>query len=122
MATTNATKQAIKFFAKHAGFSFDPKTQTAKQGKAKCARSLARGERVAAKLGYTFEWEFDQDGCIGCDCGSDMCACSNGEPHEVLSCIARDADGKFIGSMGSICKPSREYRRVIEAALASEGL
>jgi hypothetical protein len=120
MATTKATKQAIKFFVEHAGFSYDPKTQTPAQGKALRARALARAERQAANLGFTFEWS--EDSCIGCDCSSDTCACGHGDPHECLCCIVRNAEGKVIGSLGSICEPSREYRRVIEAELAQEGL
>jgi hypothetical protein len=120
MATSKATQQAIKFFAKHAGLSYDPKTQTPAQGKARNARRLARAERTAANMGFTFEWEYDPDGCIGCECGSEDCACSTGVSHEVLSCIVRNADGLVIGSLGGICDPTPEYRRVVEAELALE--
>lgn len=122
MATSKATATAIKFFAKQAGFSYDPKTQTKAQGKAQTARHLARAERTAASLGFTFEWEYDLEGYHGCDCGSDDCACPTGAEHEVLGCIMRNADGEVIASLWGICQPSREYARVIMAELASEGL
>jgi hypothetical protein len=34
----------------------------------------------------------------------------------------RDPDGKVVQSLGSVCEPSREYRRVVEAELAAEEL
>ena len=84
------------------------------------ARLLAKAERDARALGYTFEWTDDIDGCIGCDCDSPDCACSTGESHECLVCLMRDSHGICCQSLGSICEPSREYRRVIEAELALE--
>ena len=115
-----AKQQAYLFFLRHAGYSYDPKTQTKQQGRSECARKLAKAERDARALGYTFEWTDDIDGCIGCDCDSPECDCSTGEPHECLVCLMRDSNGKVVQSLGSVCKPSREYRRVVEAELALE--
>ncbi len=113
---------AFYFFLKNAGSSCDPKIETARQGKARGARRLAKAERDACALGYTFEWEQDQDGCIGCDCDDPECKCSTGEDHECLVCLMRDSAGSVVQSLGSICGPSREYGRVIEAELALEEL
>ena len=113
---------AYLFFLRNAGTSCNPATQTKRQGQSEGARKLAKAERDAAALGFTFDWEYDLDGCIGCDCGSDDCKCSTGEDHEVLVCLCRDAEGVVKASLGSICEPSREYRRVIEAELALEAL
>ena len=115
-----AKQQAYLFFLKNAGSSYDPKTQTKRQGQAAGARKLAKAERDARALGYTFEWAYDVGGCIGCDCDSPECACSTGEPHECLVCLMRDSNGKVVQSLGSVCEPSREYRRVVEAELALE--
>lgn len=88
----------------------------------RCERLLARAEKDARKWGITFEWEVDQDGCIGCTCESKDCACYMGEPHEVLGCVARNSAGEVLSSLWGICEPSREYRRVVEAKLAVEAL
>jgi hypothetical protein len=115
-----AKQQAYLFFLRNAGYSYDPQTQTKQADRSECARKLAKAERDARALGYTFEWEYDSDGCIGCDCNSPDCACSTGESHECLVCLMRDSHGICCQSLGSICEPSREYRRVVEAELALE--
>lgn len=115
-------REATAFFHANAGYGYDPKTETAEQGRKRCAVSLARAERDARSAGITFEWGYDPDGCIGCDCGQSDCKCSTGEDHEVLDCVARDRDGVIVASLGAICEPSREYRRVVEAELAQEAL
>lgn len=125
MATTKQTPKqaAYLFFLKNAGYSYTPGTETPKAGRSRCARELAKAERDAAALGYYFEWCNDWDGCIGCDCGEDSCSCSTGEPHECLVCqIFPPESESCAASLGSICEPSREYRRVIEAELALEAL
>jgi len=122
MKTINPKLAAFYFFYKHAGFSYDPKIETPKQGKANCARALAKAERDARALGYTFEWLYDEDGCSGCSCDSPECKCSSGESHECFWCACYDYEGTIRSSLSGICEPSREYRRVIEAELASEAL
>ena len=117
-----AKQQAYLFFLKNGASSYNPAIETKQQGRSECARKLAKAERDARALGYTFEWEYDSDGCIGCDCNSPDCACSTGESHECLVCLMCDSNGKVVQSLGSVCEPSREYRRVIEAELALEGV
>lgn len=113
---------AYLFFLRNAGFSYDPKTETKSKGRARCARQLAKAERDARALGYTFNWDADLDGCIGCGCGRGDCACAMHDPHECLNCSIWDSEGNLKGSLGSICEPSRDYRRVVEAELALEEL
>ena len=115
-----AKQQAYLFFLKNGASSYNPTIETKRQGYARMARLLAKAERDARALGYTFEWTDDIDGCIGCDCDSPECDCSTGEPHECLVCLMRDSNGKVVQSLGSVCEPSREYRRVVEAELALE--
>jgi hypothetical protein len=123
MPTRNtAYHEAWRFFLANAGYSYNPQIESLAQGKARSARRFAKAERDAASKGIRFEWEFDPDGCIGCDCGSDDCECSTGNDHETLECLAFDKAGKLVASLGSVCKPSREYRRVVEAELALEVL
>jgi hypothetical protein len=120
LKTQTAKQAAYLFFLRNAGYSYDVNTHTLKQGRAENARKLVKAERDARALGYTFEWEEDSDGCIGCDCGSPECACSSGEPHECLICLMYDVKGIRCQSLGSICGATREYRRVVEAELALE--
>jgi hypothetical protein len=120
--SNSANNAAFKFFYANAGYSYDPKTQAPAQGKAKCARSLAAAERKASALGWTFDWVFDDQPCMGCECGSESCDCFTGEPHETFGCVLRDENGESLESLWGICKPTREYRRVVEAELASEAL
>jgi hypothetical protein len=115
-----AKQQAYLFFLKNGASSYNPTIETKRQGYARMARLLAKAERDARALGYTFEWTDDIDGCIGCDCDSPECDCSTGEPHECLVCLMRDSNGKVVQSLGSVCKPSRSYGRVVEAELALE--
>lgn len=117
-----AKQAAFQFFLKNGACSYNPAMETKQQGYARQARRLAKAEREARELGYTFLWEMDQDGCTGCDCGSQECDCATGADHECLICIMNDPEGNAVQSLGSVCKPSREYGRVIEADLALEQL
>jgi hypothetical protein len=110
-----------QFFYEHAGYSV-AQGETEAQGRERGARALAEAEAYAQEHDWQYAWEHDIDGCIGCECDSPECACSTGTPHETLVCILRDADGKMLESLGSICDPSREYGRVVEAELALEAM
>lgn len=102
--------QAERFFYTHAGYSYDPKTETRAQGRRNCARTLADAERWAQDTGLTFTWDADDTPWDG----------DGPAPQEVLGCIARYADGRFAASLWGIADPSRAYARVIEAELACE--
>lgn len=111
---------AYTFFLKHAGYSYDPVRETPIQGRRRCARALAQAEKHAREQDWQYAWIFDEDGCIGCDCGQADCACSTGAAHESLICVLRDDIGRIRATLGSVCNPTREYRRVVEAELALE--
>ena len=114
--------KAERFFYDHAGYSYDAKTETAQQGRIRCARAMAIAEEQAANLDWCFCWEPDEQGCIGCDCKSDDCKCSTGEDHETLCCLVRDYEGNTLASLGGICGATPQYSRVVEAELACEAL
>lgn len=114
---------AVQFFYTHAGFSYDPKTETKTQGKRRCARALAKAEAYAYEHDWTYEW--GEDSCIGADCGNtETCdhPCCQGTEHVCLCLTLRDAEGNHLESLGSICEPSDEYKRVVRAELALEAM
>lgn len=114
-----ALTPAEQFFYDHAGFSYDPKTETRKQGRVRCAKELAESESIAARLGYEFEWDWDQDPDL-----SWMSDEERAQEHEVLCCrIIDPTDRKYsLASLCGITDPDTNYRRVIEAELASEAI
>ena len=107
-----------QFFRRHAGYSYDPATETPAQGRARCARSLADAEEWARDAGLSFAWEID-------DVDSSEWS-YDPDPWAQWCCIARDASGAAVASLGCIDfgrgrDPwSDSYRRVVEAELASE--
>lgn len=65
-----------KFFYNHAGFSYDPKTETPEQGRARCAKLLAKAEEFAIEESIRFEWMPDDEICAACM----HCAVLDAEP------------------------------------------
>jgi hypothetical protein len=115
--------KAVQFFYKHAGYSYDPKKETPRQGRLRCARQLAKAEHYAFEHDWTYSWQ--DDSCIGADCGETATCdhpCCQGTEHVCEWCALVDADGKQLASLGSICEPSSEYRRVVRAELALEAM
>jgi hypothetical protein len=111
--------RAVEFFAAHAGFSYDPRTETPEQGKRASAARLADAEARASAAGVSFEWSIDPD--------TDSSDWSDETPaYAVWQCLARGADGAVIGSLGGVdFGPDGEpwgdpYRRVVEAEIASD--
>lgn len=82
----------------------------------------AVSEAEARRRGWRFHWDHDPSGCLGCECDSPTCKCSTGEEHETLDCLLRDAEGEVVGSIGGVCGLTRDYRRILEAQIASEAL
>lgn len=106
-------RRAFRFFLENAGYCTP-------LGRAACALSLARAEQHAEAAGWFFSWDCDLDGDLGdheywCreDCGKD---------HQIEFCLLRDAEGAVLASLCGIIDADSDYRRVIEAGLASEAL
>jgi hypothetical protein len=111
------------FFYEHAGYSYNSaKGETAEQGRVRCAIELAQAEQYAANLEWTYEWDWDESGCNGCDCKSADCACYTGAGHETLVALLKDQDGRVLASLSGICGVTDSYRRTVEAELASEAM
>jgi hypothetical protein len=110
------------FFYDHAGYSYGP-NEKPEDGRIRCAKELSEAESIAARKQWSYAWEWDDSGCSGCDCKSPECKCSTGEEHETLGCILLDEHGKHMPfSLWGICGATNDYRRVVEAELASEAL
>ena len=117
-----AKQAAYLFFLRNAGFSYDPKTETKQAGHSRCARQLAKAERDARALGYYFEWVDDWTVGKHRDYYGEDSAYAENEPTTCESCICRDSSGECVASLSCIDDATQDYRRVIEAALASEAL
>lgn len=112
-------KNAVQFFYDFAGYSYKVNEETPEQGHKRYAKALAKAEEAAHQAFYSFEW-INGDECIGCDCQNADCACCNRTTHDCYSCTMRDENGEVKASLGSICEPTVEYRRVVQAELATE--
>ena len=120
------------FFLKHAGYSWDPRTETEQQGRIRSARALASAERDARRRGYYFCWSIDpctlsSDWFDGNEDGS-----RNYNPWQTWRCTLHGEGATFQGTVGASLhgidfghdgEPWGDpYRRVVEAELASEVL
>lgn len=112
---------AAQFFAKHAGYSYDPKKETEDQGRMRCAESLAIDEYDARDKGFTFLWSVDPDINSG-----DF---SDEKPfYKLWQCAMYNREGRIVNSLHGIDfgrnkEPfGKPYKRVVEAELAGEGM
>jgi hypothetical protein len=111
---------AVKFFYANAGYSYDPKTETAEQGRQRCAEILASAEEHFIASGWHLEWQDDWD--IGSHrdfYGEDSCYAKR-EPRTCEGAILKDSAGNVLASLWCIDNATMDYRRVIRAELASE--
>ena len=108
-----------RFFYENGAYSWDQLKETEEAGRCRCAIELAKAERWARDEGLYYEWS--DDSCIGGDCEP----CSSGSPHVTLQCtLYRDLDAtqEWLASLGGICEPTEDYKRVVRAELASEAM
>lgn len=100
--------RAFLFFYEHAGYNYQPAAETETQGRARCAADLAIAEDWAADEDCREEWVPDEDGGY-----------HDEEPaEEYWGCVVTHPDGES-ESLWGIGDPSREYRRVVGAEMAS---
>ena len=104
-----------QFFYEHAGYGYDPKIETAEQGRKRCAVSLAKVEANAKALGVRYRWQQDPD--------IDSRDFSDEKPYyKLYECIAT-LNGKCVGSLCGIDfgrgkRPGDDpYKRVVEAEI-----
>jgi hypothetical protein len=125
---------SYQFFLKHAGYSYDPATQSPMQGRIQCARKLAAAERKARDAGISYQWEYDgadssewiadnEDGGRNCNPWQTWacCAIPSGEDADQYGTAALASLGGI--DFGRDGEPwGNPYRRVVEAELALEAL
>lgn len=111
---------AYQFFLKYAGCSYDASNETAKQGRIRGARQLAKAEREARDEGFTHNWSIDQH--------VDSSEFSDSEPYQLWQCAMYNALGEIVNSLHGIdfgrdgSPFNSTYKRVVEAELALDGL
>lgn len=106
---------AEDFFYEHAGYSYDPATQTPEEGHRQSARALADAERWALDNDVTVTWERDPepwDGDVPYD----------GPVWQALA-VRYDSPNEVLASLSGIAIDSEHpdtdpYGRVVSAELA----
>lgn len=104
-----------QFFYDNAGWNYDPKTETSKQGKLRCAVELAKAEAWFEDSGLEYAVLPDEDADL-----SWMDEAERNESHEVVGVVLQTPDGEHVQSLWGIVDATPEYLRVIVAELASE--
>lgn len=125
MSVDKALSVSEKFFFEHAGYGRNP-DETEAQARTRGAVELAAAEAMARDEGVSFQWSVDADvtSADWIEAGQDGSRDHN--PWETWMCVARDEDGKHIGSLGGVdfgrggSPWGDPYRRVVEAELALE--
>lgn len=105
---------AESFFYQHAGYSYDPKTETKRQGRIRCAKDYARAEAYAKAAGWRVHWEDEQEPWDG----------DIPEPDYLFCGLLYNAEGDILASLGMIGvnDPNDPYLRVVAAELALEAI
>ena len=111
-----ALRAAFRFFLENQNQYCTP------PGQAACALSLARAERDAASLGWTYDWHHDPDAWE--DALSDHRRYGEPLPTTCESVLLTDESGNILASLGGIFDADLypNCRRAYEAELASEAL
>jgi hypothetical protein len=118
---TEPTAAAEAFFYKHAGYSYRPDVETEEEGRRRTARDLATAERWARDVGITFRWSEDWTVDSHRDVYGEGSVYEDGEPDTCESCTAY-LRGAVVAGLYCIDDATEEYRRVVEAELASEAM
>ena len=117
----NDTIKPENFFFEQAGYSYDPKRETEKQGRQRGAKALAAAERKGSDAGFSFHWEIDQL-CDSSEFSKERPA------WQLWACCCRNSQGRVRASLCGIdfgrdgAPWGEPYRRVVEAELALEAL
>lgn len=119
--TATTKTSPVSFFFENAGYSYDPATESPDDGRRRCAESLATAEREAHEGGFFYRWSIDEL-TDSSDFDDDP------ESWQLWQCAMYNADGRIVNSLHGIDfgrdgEPwGDNYRRVVEAELAVDGL
>lgn len=107
-----------KFFHEKSGWGYTPGKETKEQGRRRGAVQLAKAMQIAEQQGWEFVWEEDPE-------EYQMGDAEEERPAEVLMCALKNADGKWLASLGGIGmsgnqRERNDYIKVVEAELALE--
>lgn len=118
------------FFHEHAGWHYDPASETSEQGRERTARELANAEQYAREHGWWAEIEPDPD--VMEDDVDSVGLVERGEMVNLSVTLFAPAEGNpviraggnVLGSLGGIVVPSESdpYLRVVAAELAAEAM
>lgn len=115
---------AAAFFFEHAGFSYDPITETRDQGRTRGAIALAEAEALYleahAWADVVCAWTDDPDAENDWRLDKKHGRVTGKKPKTFESCGIHDADGNCLASLWGIEDADANYRRVVRAELASE--
>jgi hypothetical protein len=114
MSAGTRLADAERFFHEHAGYSYDPTTETPEQGRRRCAAALAEAEAWGKDVGVVFSWEDDWN--VGSHV--DEFDAYDAEPETCETALARW--GALLASLGCVDDADDDYRRVVQAELADE--
>lgn len=109
------SRSAFRFFLHNAGYCTPP-------GRAACALSLAKAEAYAEAAGWSFRWEYDAHGHMCMRDHDEWCREGCRKEHEIEGCSVVDGRGEELASCWGIIDACRDYRRVMQAELASEAM
>lgn len=126
------TRTAYHFFLKHAGYSYDPKTEKPIDGRRRSAKTLADAERRAQALNLEYVWEddpycgpddfeFEEDKAHVREYGAVSCVLYRPCPEHGTDCKHAEVLASLSGITESLNNAERDaYRRVVQAELACE--
>ncbi len=112
-------EQASEFFYSHAGYSYDPAKQTPEQGRIECAWHLAESEALATLIGLDISWSDDWMVDHSAEFDYSPASCENAVATLPCQCCWTP---QVVASLSCIDDADDDYRRVVDAELASEAL
>jgi hypothetical protein len=114
------TRDAVRFFAEHAGYVSDPRSHSAKRWQG--GLTLARAERALRDSNLRVVWD-DDDAAdwsfVDTWDEKDRTRWQRSE-HVAEWCRIEDEDGNVLTSLCGIVDADNDYRRVVAAELALE--
>lgn len=112
-----------RFFWEHAGWSYNPKTETKREGRMRGAIALANAEQHARSERWYYTWVEDDDADVSWMDKKARRDYRMGKT-KMLGCVLYDSNDEVLASLWAIHVSGRgdAYCRVVEAELALEAI